>query len=1048
MKLLPGIYEQIINQLFKAKINSVDKGNFYIGQRSITKQDAVSLLSKYLHHLLEIAFDSIDDQDVDKSVDFVNDVIRSIGRQFNIEDYNNDVIDAGKSILTSVVDKSKCDYPDIEEYLGEVMPLTSLSKSSLFFGGKSGEVSMQEELNREIRCADEICWVVSFIKVSGLNLLYKSLKEFTSEGKKLRIITTTYMSATEYSAITKLANLPNTEIKISYDGSQDRLHAKAYIFIRNSGFHTAYIGSSNISSAALRDGREWNFKATQYELPDVIDSVRRSFEVYWNDETFETFKLGIDDDKLKKALNIEEFTLLDYSKLDIIRAKDYQLRILERLDYEREVLGNWHNLIVAATGTGKTVISAYDFKRYYKDHPNCHFLFIAHRQEILKQALDTYRYILDDQNFGELMYSGQEPTKYNYLFASKDSLINKLDQPILKPDYYDYIVVDEVHHIVAQTYVRLMTHFKPKVLLGLTATPERTNASEDITIYFDNRISAEIRLPEALNAGILCPFRYYGIPDGTDLTGVKWTAHGYDASELTKIYTANDMRTGLILRKLEEYVADSVGKVRALCFCVNKEHAKYMCAKFTLAGLRCEVLTSENDDRHRKLVREKLKKGEINYLFVVDIFNEGVDIPEIDLILFLRPTESLTIFLQQFGRGLRKVKGKEFVTVLDFVGHARQEFNYKDRFEALIGRRSQGIKTEIKNGFPNLPFGCAITLEEKAKEEILANIDGVISRMRTSNIIKEVREFYEANTVGFSLGTFLNYINIPLHRIYRNNNTWNDICVAAEITQSVSRYRKLIYFAVSNKWLATDSYSYFNQLLKFVERKFRYNVAEFDDKEKRYATMFYYDLCDREGEFDSLQQMFDELSNDEILIKELGEVLTILRNNCIALEKDDNSVYKTWNPLKLHGVYTRSQIQAALGTSNFNKKSSSREGVERRRDINLEAMYVDIIKDPSSAGNYDDYAMSRTKFHWESQRTVSDTCPTAEAYRNGDNHMLLFVRQQKKDPETNVTMGYTYLGEVTFESMEGSRPLQIVWDLVSPMSEATFAFASQYKAIG
>jgi superfamily II DNA or RNA helicase len=1048
MKLLPGIYEQIINQLFKAKINSVDKENFYIGQRSITKQDSVSLLSKYLHHLLEIAFDSIDDQDVDKSVDFVNDVIRSIGRQFNIEDYNNDVIDAGKSILTSVVDKSKCDYPDIEEYLGEVMPLTSLSKSSLFFGGKSGEVSMQEELNREIRCADEICWVVSFIKVSGLNLLYKSLKEFTSEGKKLRIITTTYMGATEYSAITKLANLPNTEIKISYDGSQDRLHAKAYIFIRNSGFHTAYIGSSNISSAALRDGREWNFKATQYELPDVIDSVRRSFEVYWNDETFETFKLGIDDDKLKKALNIEEFTLLDYSKLDIIRAKDYQLRILERLDYEREVLGNWHNLIVAATGTGKTVISAYDFKRYYKDHPNCHFLFIAHRQEILKQALDTYRYILDDQNFGELMYSGQEPTKYNYLFASKDSLINKLDQPILKPDYYDYIVVDEVHHIVAQTYVRLMTHFKPKVLLGLTATPERTNASEDITIYFDNRISAEIRLPEALNAGILCPFRYYGIPDGTDLTGVKWTAHGYDASELTKIYTANDMRTGLILRKLEEYVADSVGKVRALCFCVNKEHAKYMCAKFTLAGLRCEVLTSENDDRHRKLVREKLKKGEINYLFVVDIFNEGVDIPEIDLILFLRPTESLTIFLQQFGRGLRKVKGKEFVTVLDFVGHARQEFNYKDRFEALIGRRSQGIKTEIKNGFPNLPFGCAITLEEKAKEEILANIDGVISRMRTSNIIKEVREFYEANTVGFSLGTFLNYINIPLHRIYRNNNTWNDICVAAEITQSVSRYRKLIYFAVSNKWLATDSYSYFNQLLKFVERKFRYNVAEFDDKEKRYATMFYYDLCDREGEFDSLQQMFDELSNDEILIKELGEVLTILRNNCIALEKDDNSVYKTWNPLKLHGVYTRSQIQAALGTSNFNKKSSSREGVERRRDINLEAMYVDIIKDPSSAGNYDDYAMSRTKFHWESQRTVSDTCPTAEAYRNGDNHMLLFVRQQKKDPETNVTMGYTYLGEVTFESMEGSRPLQIVWDLVSPMSEATFAFASQYKAIG
>lgn len=235
-----GVYEQIINRLIQLKLNEVDANRFYIGKKQIAKDDAVHILSKYLQHLIEVAFiGTPDEQQADKYTDFVNSVIKMLGREFNIADTELDLIDVQKSILTAVVDRTNCEYPDIAEYLRTITPVTTLSRSALFFGSR-GAVDMESELNREILCADEICWVVSFIKTSGLNLLWNSLKKFTSEGKRLRIITTTYTGATDYDAIARLGTLPNTEIKISYDGTQDRLHAKSYIFLRNSGFHTAY----------------------------------------------------------------------------------------------------------------------------------------------------------------------------------------------------------------------------------------------------------------------------------------------------------------------------------------------------------------------------------------------------------------------------------------------------------------------------------------------------------------------------------------------------------------------------------------------------------------------------------------------------------------------------------------------------------------------------------------------------------------------------------------------------------------------------------------
>lgn len=1051
MNISTGVYEQIINRLFLLKLNKVDAERFYIGKKLISKDDAVHILSKYLQHLIEVAFiGTPEDQDVDKYIEFVNSVIRTLGKEFNVDDTDLDLVDAQKSILTAVIDRTNCEYPDIEKLLRAITPVTSLSRSALFFGGR-GPADMESELNKEILCADEICWVVSFIKTSGLNLLWNSLKKFTSEGKCLRIITTTYTGATDYDAIARLATLPNTEIKISYDGTQDRLHAKSYIFIRNSGFHTAYIGSSNLSSYALKDGKEWNFKATQFELPQVIENVRNSFESYWCDDTFECFVPGVSDERLKKALGIDwETPLLDFSALDLMRAKDYQQEILEKLDVERNVHGHFRNLVVAATGTGKTVIAAFDFKRYREAHPDCHFLFIAHRQEILHQAMQTFRIVLDDPNFGSIWDGNNEPSNYQHVFASKDTLRNRVDTLQLRADYYDYMVVDEVHHIVAPTYVKLMTCFKPQILLGLTATPERTNEQEDITVFFDGHISAEIRLPAALNAGLLAPFYYYGIPDNVNLSEVKWSGHGYDIAELSRIYTQNDYRTGLILRKMQEYIGNNqLHKVRALCFCVDKNHAKFMNAKFTLAGLKTDVLTSDDDDRHRNIVKKRLQAGTINYLFVVDLFNEGVDIPEIDTILFLRPTESATVFLQQFGRGLRLHKDKDHLTVLDFVGHSRAEFSYKERFEALIGRHSQNIKDEIEGGFANAPFGCKIILEEKAKEEIIANIEGYLRSLNKGRIIKEIAAYYKLAKDTFSLKGFLTYSHVPFHKVY-GSMTWGELCQLAGVRKDVSVHAAQIKYAVKKKWLATDSFSYFKQLLRFADSGFKCDTTKFTELEQRYAVMLYYDLYDKAGSYTSIAQMFNDLASDALFVQEFKEVVEYLKDKCVAPEKEDNSVYKNWNPLRLHGVYTKAQIQAALGFSTLARKSPSREGVERLKDIKLEAMYVDIIKkrEEGSMTAYKDYAQNREFFHWETQNRVSEGSREAEAYRNGENNMLLFVRQQVEHPDFGCRMGFTYLGQVTMNSIEGSKPMQIVWHLNTPMSEATYAFASQYKAIG
>lgn len=1048
-----GIYEQILNQLFEEKLATIDRNRFYIGERAVKRDEAAKILAMYLTGIFEhILADTIDyrenEDEIDvcssntsiaKGIELANSIIKKLVKEFQLQSGN--LISAQAKILTAVIDKTRSDYPNIAKRLEEIMPMKGLINGALFTGKG---LKLYSELQKEIASSDEIYLMVSFIKKRGLVLLLPQLKEFTNRGGILKVITTTYMKATDFDAIKKLSELKNTEIKITYDETSERLHAKAYIFLRKTGFDTAYVGSSNLSEQALATGAEWNVKVTQVEQPRMLKTIRDAFEASWWAEGYETFVAGEEDDKLKRALGEEVDNGIDFSMLKLIRPFDYQQEILERLQVEREVRGHWKNLVVAATGTGKTVMAASDYKSFAEKNERARLLFIAHREEILRQSLQTFRQVLCNYNFGEKWYGGKEPSNYEYVFASKDTLNNRLANLQLPDDYYDYIVIDEVHHVAASSYRNIINYFKPKVLLGLTATPERMDG-EDITLDFDGVISAEIRLDDALNKGLLCPFHYYGITDSVDYSEVAWDKGHYVASELSKIYTFNDARTEVILRSLKHYVTN-VHDVRALCFCVDQQHAKYMASKFTLCGLKAEVLTSENSQM-RTVLYNRLKNKKINYLFVVDMFNEGVDIPEVDTILFLRPTESLTVFIQQFGRGLRKANGKTHVDIFDYVGNSRAEFNYADRMRVMLGKTSMSVAEEMELDCPHLPLGCRILLEPKAKEYILNNIKGAIRRFTASHFNKLAVSFERNHSAPLTLTNFVNIYQVPLDKLYRGR-TWNQMLNELGLIDSISNFNEELSRAVVRKWLATDSYSYLNYIKSLAEKSFKINVDMMSAVDKKRLLMLYYDLFETAGRFTSLQDMANALSADSVFCSEVKEVISLLLQYKTAYEKDDNSLLQDF-PLKLHGVYTKAQIQVAIGTSTLGRKSPSREGVERNKHLNIEAMFVDIIKnrEEGSTTDYDDKAISPYLFQWDTQNSVNPESPTGQAYINETQTMLLFVREQKTFAEDKSrTMGYVYLGRVTLHSWEYKnlgtrRQMQILWDMVEPIPGSVMHFA-------
>ena len=780
--LSPGLYEQVINTALNHELSEIPDARKSVAP--IDKAEASKVLAQYLADVVQKGLENVIDNggDISKQIGLANEIVNLIQNITEEADFATLSVDQRAEQLLALLREQDPRLAIGKTAADLSRPETSIAQSSVFTGAIH-EPQMYTELKNEIVSADRIDMLVSFIKWSGLRLLIDELREFTQNDGELRIITTSYMGATDVKAIEELRKLPNTKIKVSYDTKRTRLHAKTYVFYRDTGFTTAYVGSSNLSNAAISSGLEWNVKVTRRDLPETIDKIAATFESYWNSSEFEYYSEG-QKERLARALKAEKY--FDANNAEVytmdIAPYSYQQEILDKLEAERTVRGYTRNLVVAATGTGKTVISALDYKRYCKQHPGkpCRLLFVAHREEILRQSLYTFRAVLKDANFGELFVGSYRPESIDHLFLSIQTFNSQDFAGKTDPDFYDYIVVDEFHHAAAPTYQKLLTYYKPQILLGLTATPERMDG-KSVLPYFNNRIAAEIRLPEAIDRKLLCPFQYFGVTDTVDLNTLKWSAGGYDKNELSNLYTFSgavaNRRADLVVSSLLKYVTD-IDEVKGLGFCVSIEHAEFMCRYFNDHGISSIFLTGKSTDEERKTAKGRLVSGEVRFIFVVDIYNEGVDIPEVNTVLFLRPTESLTIFLQQLGRGLRFAEDKECLTVLDFIGQANKRYNFEDKFAALLSNTTRSVPREIKDGFVSASKGCYIQLEKKAAKYILDNIRA--SYGNTAGLVPRVASFTEDSGLELTLANFLDYYHLDPRAIYRFSS-FSRICARADV---------------------------------------------------------------------------------------------------------------------------------------------------------------------------------------------------------------------------------------------------------------------------
>lgn len=912
-------------------------------------------------------------------------------------------------------------------------PITPIWESSLFTGAKS-DPRLDHELVQEMRSADRVDFLVAFIRWSGLRLLLPALEDAERRGVPVRVITTSYMGASEARAVEKLAGFPNVQIRVSYDTDRTRLHAKAYHFHRESGYSTAYIGSANVSSPALTSGLEWNLKVTNQDLPHVLEKFLAEFETYWNSSEFVPFDLA-EPERFRNAIQVARDRRAGTSTAFFadLRPYPYQEQILESLKREREVHGRFKNLVVAATGTGKTVVAAFDYAQFRRDAAKAgrssRLLFVAHRQEILEQSRACFRAVLRDQNFGELQVGPYQATDFDYLFCSNLALINLNLPERLGEAFFDYLVVDEVHHGTADSYRALFEQFRPGILLGLTATPERMDG-KSLLPDFGGRFAAEIRLPDALEEKLLCPFHYFAVSDPISLADDRFWAGGkYNPVELEKVYTGADLiacqRVDAILKALDTYHG-KYREARAVGFCVSVKHAEYMANCFQNAGIPSRALHGQTGDQERSETVREFREGGFPFLFVVDIFNEGVDIPEIDTVIFLRPTNSLTVFLQQLGRGLRHAPGKESLTVIDLVGQMHRRYRIDRKFQALLPTRRFRVDREIEADFPHLPAGCSIQLEKQARHHVLANIKRHYANLQVA-VTESLKTF--TNDTGQEL-TFSNFIRETGYEAHQllGKKTWSQWKAGAGLEggELVSEPGALRYGVTRTSVLRAPDF--LEAVRRFADSKG--DVTQFTEQEK---LRLHYLLRQRAAPEDcpTVEASLRGVAENRSILADLAEVGAWATEALPTQRRVDRFGFE------LHGTYTAVDINVLMGKATYETPWQTGPGVvhfEERSTYAFLVTFQKSEKDFSPSTMYEDYPISRSRVHWQSQNSTTPESLTGQRitrHRDHDYTILIFARHLER--EYGVNMPFTYLGPAEIVEYHGSRPITCIWDLHDAM---------------
>ena len=909
-------------------------------------------------------------------------------------------------------------------------PTIPLTDDSLLVNARA-EPKLAAELRAEIRSADKIDLLCAFVVWTGLRVVLDELREARQRGVPIRIVTSTYTGITDPRALDELTDI-GAEVRVSYEVGATRLHAKAWLFERHSGFGTAYIGSSNLTHTALHDGIEWNVRLTEHSSPRLLDRFRAAFETYWADSQFEPYQR----EKFIAAIgSIRQKGSVPIAMLEI-RPLDFQARMLERLQVERDRFDRHRNLIVAATGTGKTVMAALDYARLTKSADRASLLFVAHREEILEQSLATFRAVLRDGNFGELLVGGRRPKDGKHVFASIQSLKQiDLDDEV-RPDMYEIVVVDEFHHAAAPTYRRLLEHLRPRELLGLTATPERADL-QDITSWFGGRIATELRLWEAIDYGYLCPFQYFGVSDNRSLESVEFNRGRYDVDELDHIYTGNDARVGIILRAVNHLIDDPLS-MRAFGFCVSVGHAEFMARRFTEAGIPSEAVTGGTPDEKRRAALEGLRTRRLNCIFSVDVFSEGVDVPTIDTVMFLRPTESSTVFLQQLGRGLRRAPDKAGLTVLDFIGQPNRAFRFAPKIAAMTGRSGQLVERDVEADFPYLPAGCHINLDRVSRDAVLKNVRESI-RSRRIDLIADLRGLGDV-----PLRQFLAETGRSISEIYRGEPSgWSALRRQAGMpTLDAGPDEQQLCRAI-NRFRHVDDPERVQRYSAWLRHGTPNSLQSLSPRENRLLDMLLVGLWgDTPGM--SRHEAVERLWRNAAARFELAEVLDLGAEAAEIMPIASGLASDV--PLLAHERYTRDEALIALGDASFDRKPTSREGVKSIDSARTDCFFVTLDKSGdsfSSSTRYRDYPISRTEFHWESQSTTRLASPTGQRYigrRDQNWTFLLFVRESPRLPDGR-TATFLFLGPVEYVRHQNERPIQVTWRLRIPMPAEFFEAA-------
>ena len=1016
-----GLHEAVVTESLSQRISRETHLHASLGK--VDPEDQALVLSRHLAAAAHRRLEAI--RDPAKRLLLANEMLESIS-------------DTGDFIVDPVEQLQALNRPagpgTSDRY--RIRPRTPLNDAALLTNAH-GEPSLAAELRAELNSADSVDLICAFVMWHGLRLLESELATIKEAGVPLRVITTTYIGGTERRALDRLVREFGAEVKVQYDAARTRLHAKAWIFHRNTGYDTAYVGSSNLTTSAMLEGVEWNVRLSNAATPALMQKFRATFDSYWNSTEFEAYDPERDRDRLDDALiearggRSSDRITISLSGLEV-RPYPYQQEMLDQIDVERVVHDRHRNLVVAATGTGKTVVAALDYRRLIEQAgTQPRLLFIAHRKEILQQSLRTYREVLADPTFGELYVGGARPERWKHVFASVQSLTSYGVENI-PADAYDVVVIDEFHHAEAKTYRRLLDHFTPSEFLGLTATPERADGT-DVRSFFDGRIAAELRLWDALGADLLCPFHYFAVADGTDMQSIKWTRGRYDEGELDRLFTGNDARARVVLTNVRDKIAD-VASMRALGFCVSIAHAEYMTRVFNEAGIPSKTVTGLTPSSEREQALRELREASVNVLFTVDVFNEGLDIPDVDTLLMLRPTESSTIFMQQLGRGLRRTQRKAVLTVLDFVGLHRAEFRFGDRYRVLTGHRGRHLMDQVEKGFPFLPSGCQIIMDREAQASILANLRSQVGT-RWAKIVAELKRNPQRD-----LGAFLQASGLELNQILRQGkSSWTQLQRDADLPTATGAdleerlLKRIRAFTHIDDRLRFDGYT---SLL--LDEAPAYDSLP--PLERKLARMLFYSLWNDGGGHDSYADGLRALRAEPAVRQELQTVIDLSFGAAPRVARPLLGELADI-PLRLHARYQREEILAAF---DFPRKPNSfREGVWYSPDHNADLFFITLKKseaDYSPSTMYADYPINPELFHWESQSTTSVASPTGQRYITGTSSVLLFARYEQQDDFG--TSPYLFLGPASYVSHTGDRPIAITWRLHTPMPTDFFNLTS------